>query len=163
MKTLILVRHAQSGHAAYSQKDISRTLTQQGKRDATAMAQVLKKKNLIPQKVISSPAERAMETAKIFMDEMALYPSVLQIVDSLSEPVIKNFYDAIEAIQSSINTALICSHNPAITLFINDLDCQKVFDMPPCGVYAIKCDAERWEDFQNSEKSFVFYGHPQDQ
>ena len=161
MKTLILVRHAQSGFSGPSERDIDRKLTTTGKRDVTEMAKSLLSKEIIPKAFISSPARRAIQTASIFMETMGLRKEKLQIEPDLYEPVVKSFYNIIKSMPESIDSVIIFSHNPAITLFINELDCQPVFDLPPCGMYAIEIDTKDWDEFQIADKSFLFYEYPE--
>lgn len=160
MKTIFFVRHAESSFKPF-EKDIDRTLTSSGKRNAEEMARKLLEKELIPENFISSPAERAIETASIFMDALGTNDKDLQIENDLYEPTVQSFYKVIENIPDSIDSVIIFSHNPSITLFINELDCQPVFDIPTCGVYVIEIETKDWSEFQISDKSFLMYAYPE--
>ena len=70
MKKLYLVRHAKSSWENNKLKDIDRPLNKRGKRDAPFMGRLMKENNIKPDLLISSPAERALRTAKIFSKEM---------------------------------------------------------------------------------------------
>lgn len=159
MKTIFFVRHAESSFKPF-EKDIDRTLTSSGKRNAGEMARKLLEKELIPENFISSPAERAIETASIFMDALGTNDKDIQIENDLYEPTVQSFYKVIENIPDSIDSVIIFSHNPAITLFVNELDCQPVFDMPACGMYAVQIHAKKWNELQIADKSFLFYEFP---
>lgn len=66
MKTLVIVRHAESGGAGVAERDIDRVLTVAGKRDAAEMAALLKAQQIVPDWFYASNAKRARETADFF-------------------------------------------------------------------------------------------------
>ena len=72
MKKLFLIRHAKSSHDDLKMKDIDRTLNNRGKEDAPMMGKILKEKGVKPDLIFSSPAVRALETAKFFSKELNL-------------------------------------------------------------------------------------------
>ena len=69
MKELLLVRHAKSDRNI-DVSDIERPLKKRGKRDAKNVGEWLKKKNLLPDMLLSSPARRAIDTARLIFDEL---------------------------------------------------------------------------------------------
>ena len=69
MKTLILVRHAKSSWDAVGLEDFERPLNERGKEDAPLMAKRLKDKKIKPDIFLSSPAKRALKTARYFGKE----------------------------------------------------------------------------------------------
>ena len=64
MKTLLLMRHAKSSWKQKDLPDIERPLSSRGEKDAPMMGRMLKKKELIPDLIISSPAVRARQTVE---------------------------------------------------------------------------------------------------
>ena len=69
MKTLILIRHAKSSWDAPGMSDSERPLNERGKKDAPEMAKRLRKRGLKIDAFVSSPAERALRTARYFAKE----------------------------------------------------------------------------------------------
>ena len=67
MKSLLLIRHAKSSWKDPSLTDLQRPLKKRGIRNAREMAERIRDLNLEIQKIISSPARRAVQT----LDEMA--------------------------------------------------------------------------------------------
>jgi phosphohistidine phosphatase len=68
MKRLILVRHAKAEAGGYDH-DFSRTLSDKGMADAPVVARELVKRNMKPDYMISSPATRALTTARLYAEE----------------------------------------------------------------------------------------------
>lgn len=160
MKTLLLVRHAKSGWENPSLSDFERTLTDRGKSDAKLMVKRIEEKDFKINALISSSAKRAKETAKIFLKELQIDKRNLQLLDSLYEASVKNFYDAVEGLNDEDKTVALFSHNPGITEFVNSLDCQQVYDMPTCAVFACKIETKHWKDFRHAKKEFLFFDSP---
>ncbi len=65
-KTLLLIRHAKSDWGNLMLSDFERPLNNRGEINAPEMAKRLVKRELFPQQLISSPALRAITTAKYF-------------------------------------------------------------------------------------------------
>lgn len=65
-KKLLLIRHAKSDWTEIGLKDFDRPLNERGLKNALEMGQRIYIKQLIPSKIISSPAVRAFSTAQIF-------------------------------------------------------------------------------------------------
>jgi phosphohistidine phosphatase len=160
MKTLLLIRHAKSSWNDPSLADFERTLNERGKRDAPAMAKKIHHRNIAIDLFVSSPAKRAKKTAESFMDEYDIKEKDLVISPSLYEGSTKNFYAVVEDLQNENNVVALFAHNPGITDFINSLECYPVYEMPTCGVFAIKIKTKNWVNFKASEKEFLFFDYP---
>ena len=65
MKTLWLVRHAKSSWDDPMLVDFDRPLNPRGRRDAPRMGQRLARRHEYPDLMLSSPANRALTTARI--------------------------------------------------------------------------------------------------
>lgn len=160
MKTIVLVRHADSSWSIPFGKDIERELTTQGVDDASRMAALLYDQGLIPDRIYSSPATRALRTARIFAEGANLKEHQIHIENILYEPSVGSFYKVIESVPEDIRCIFVVSHNPGITEFIQDLDIAPFSGMPACGVFAFELMAEKWDDLSVADKRFLFFKHP---
>ena len=81
MKTLYIVRHAKAIVRGTGIPDFDRSLAERGIKDARKMSKRQAKAGAEPQLLISSPAKRAIETARIFAKRLD-YPkkAIVQIV-----------------------------------------------------------------------------------
>jgi phosphohistidine phosphatase len=75
---LYFVRHGQAGHHTAAADDDERQLTDAGKDALKAAAPLLRRLNLRPDLVLSSPLQRALQTAELVMEglEMSGPPTV---------------------------------------------------------------------------------------
>jgi len=160
MKSLIIVRHAKSSWDLSTPNDFDRPLNDRGKKDAPAAAKRLVKKNVEIDAFISSPAKRARKTAKHFIKEYNRGKDEIILVAELYQAHAASFYDVIRNLDDSYNNVAIFSHNPGVTDFVNTLTEVHIDNMPTCGIFAVKCDIDRWADFKDAAKQFWFFDYP---
>jgi phosphohistidine phosphatase len=160
MKTLILIRHAKSSWET-NQADFDRPLNDRGKKDAPVMAQRLVDRKITIDTFISSPANRAKQTAEFFCEGYKKKTSVIHFIAALYHAPAPVFFDTIKNIDDRFITTALFSHNPGITSFVNELvDAVHIDNMPTCGVFAIQIDIDKWSDFENGKKIFLFFDYP---
>ncbi|MCC6685100.1 MAG: histidine phosphatase family protein, partial [Bacteroidia bacterium] len=70
MKQLVLVRHAKSDWANPELKDFDRPLNERGKQNAPEMGKRLASKKWPVDLIVSSPAKRALKTARLLAKEI---------------------------------------------------------------------------------------------
>ena len=161
MKSVLFIRHAKSSWDNASVSDFDRSLNERGKKDAPEMARYLISKKVPLDSFISSPAKRARKTAELFISTYELPESTLVLKPELYLPSTDIFYDMIEGTGNQFHHLAICSHNPAITNFVNLLTNEiKVDNIPTCGIFAIKANIKEWQDFRKAPKQFWFFDYP---
>ena len=69
MKRVVIVRHGKAVPYGY-EDDFTRDLKERGKNDAKLISQELQKQGVLPDTIISSPAKRAIKTARIFAENL---------------------------------------------------------------------------------------------
>ncbi len=156
MKRLIIVRHAKSVHYGYDD-DFNRDLSERGEKDATKIGKRLFSMNIQPDIMVSSPATRALKTARIFARALG-YPSgqIEENPDLYDGITSHEFIGLIQSLPDEIGVAFYFGHNPAFYYFVNSL--LKHFDgeMPTCSTVAIDFDTDSWVNAsaQNGIKAF---------
>lgn len=160
LKQLLIIRHAKSSWAVVGQDDFDRPLNDRGKHDAPMMAQRLLDRHVPIDLFITSPAKRALSTAKHFVEVYQTGKERLASVRQLYHAYPAVFYEVISEIDDSIRTAAVFSHNPGITAFVNELTGTRIDNMPTCSVFAVKADTPHWKDFAAAKKSFWFFDYP---
>lgn len=161
MKRLYLVRHAKSSWDSITISDFERPLNDRGKKDAPQMAQRLIKRQVIVDAFISSPAKRAKKTAECFIKEYNRKEDEIIFISSLYHAGIKEFKEAIAAIDDKYKNVAIFSHNPGITEFANELITDaNLVNMPTSSVFAVSADIKKWKEFNAAKKIFLFFEYP---
>lgn len=161
MKTLFLIRHAKSSWDNFTLSDFERPLNERGKTDAPKMAKRLRKKNIIIDAFISSPAKRARKTAEYFIKEFDRDEDEIIFISSLYDASVSDFNATIKSIDDKYNNVAIFSHNPGITQVANELVSGADIDnMPTCSVFAVTADVDKWKEFFKTKKDFLFFDYP---
>lgn len=160
MKTLFLVRHAKSSWASAEISDFDRPLKDRGESDAKMIASHLLEKKISPDVIISSPALRALSTAKIYAEILSYDPSEIITKDDIyfgSSFEIKNAFTNLE---SDINTAFIFGHNPYMTEVINDYTDDIIVNVPTSGTAHIVSEVDSWADFETKTPKMQYFYYP---
>lgn len=160
MKQLLLIRHAKSSWDEPFGNDIDRPLNERGEKDAKEMAKRLVHKKIGIDRFVSSPARRAVDTARYFLKAFDRKPKHLVLEPRLYEPQPVSFYNVIAELDNETDCIALFSHNPGITDFINQLTEVRVDDMPTCGIFGLKTDIKKWADFRDAENHFWFFDYP---
>lgn len=120
MFELMLMRHAKSDWHSHT-ADIDRPLNDRGKQDAIRMGSYLKKKDLMPDKMIVSPAQRTQETASLLLHNLNLVDGDLIIDKELYLAEKETLCDIIELYAKDNQRLLILAHNPGMDYLVSYL------------------------------------------
>ena len=160
MKTLLLVRHAKSSWENKSISDFERVLNDRGKRDAPFMAGVLKKKGIKIDLILSSPAKRALITAKIFAKELGIPEKEIMADKNIYEASRKELLKLLIETDNSINNLMLFGHNPGLTYLSNYLCDFETDNIPTCGIISMQMDFDSWKYLGNKSCNLKFFEYP---
>src|SRR5687767_5543831 len=110
VRTLLVLRHAKSGHDE-PVSDKERTLTSRGRKDARRMGEIVRKRDLLPERVLCSTATRARETLKLFAEGAKLEGPV-EFLDELYLAEPESIVRTIAAHGGSAARVMVVGHNP---------------------------------------------------
>jgi phosphohistidine phosphatase len=145
-RELFIVRHAKSSWELENISDIDRPLGLRGIRNAYEMARKLKIERNIPEKFITSPANRAMHTASIFINVFELSYEALKIDTRLYEQGSKEILEIIKSQPTELKKLMIFGHNPDFTQLAALFALKPIPDIPTCGMVVFEFDCKLWED-----------------
>ena len=159
MKRLYIVRHAKSSWGDLSLADIDRPLNKRGKNDAPNMGAKCKSLGYIPDLLISSNANRAKSTAKIFCEALGFEKDKLSIEKSLYHAPEDTYLNVCFGLDDEVGSVMLFGHNPGITYLANSVSENYIDNVPTCGVLVIDSKINKWSDldFSNSKlKDFIY-------
>jgi len=162
MKTVYLIRHAKSSWEDPG-SDFDRPLNDRGKKNAPEMANRLKKKHITIDRLISSPAKRAKQTAMLFAEVLEHAPERVLFDPELYLAGVPAFIKAVQNAPADAGSIAIFSHNPGITEFANSLTPVRIDDMPTSAVFALQAHCTTWKEFGTAKKEFLFFDYPKSQ
>ena len=155
MKTIILIRHAKSSWKFPDLKDVERPLKKRGIRDASIMASVLNDMQLRIDKFISSPAERAVTTAKAFAGENDIAIDARLYLESKSKLI-----NLLHELDENLQCVALVSHNPDLTDFANYLANDNIENIPTSGIVGIVFDCNSWSEVEKGKGKRLFFEVP---
>lgn len=144
MKILYLVRHAKSSWKYTELDDFERPLNRRGRESLILMGEFLKKVEVAPDLIISSPATRAAMTARIIADtinyplEKILYNETIYLSD---EDILLH---VIQDINDDVKKAMLIGHNPALTDLGNYISDQRISNIPTSGIFCLEFNISSW-------------------
>src|SRR5688500_4533393 len=115
LKTLVLVRHAKSSWKDASLPDRDRPLNRRGKRDAPEMGRRLAQLVGTPDLIVSSPAARALATARVFAEAVDYPVDGIREEERIYEAAPTEILDVIRDIDDDVDGVPLFGHNPGLT------------------------------------------------
>jgi phosphohistidine phosphatase len=162
VKTLYIIRHAKSSWDASNIDDFERPLNDRGKRDAPRMGKRLKEKDIHPTLLLSSPAKRALSTAKRIAKVLKYPIDDIKTDRRLYHADEETMLTVVRELKDKQDVVMIFSHNPGLTEFVNSLmDGELDIDnVPTCGVVAFQLNFETWKDVDWGKGKLLFFDYP---
>jgi phosphohistidine phosphatase len=155
MKTLYLVRHAKASWDEHV-SDWERPLTQVGVERAHKVARLLKSKKIKPNKIISSYAFRALNTAVIFAHDLKYPSSYIEVNQSIYEKRAIDILDMLRKQDDKHETIMLFGHDPSITELYNMLTRKLLLKFSTSSTAGIEFNIKNWKDLGNSAGKTLF-------
>ena len=160
MKRLYLIRHAKSSWDDPDLADYERPLNKRGKEEAPMMGKRLKKSKVQPDLILSSPAKRALKTAKIIAKELDFPKKRIVTDEAIYEAGVPALLSVIRNIDDAFQQVLFCGHNPGLTDLAQSLTNVQIDNIPTCGVFCLDFDLPSWKEVADGKGIFVFFDYP---
>lgn len=145
MKTLFLVRHAKASRDDPLLPDRKRPLTDRGRRDAKRMGERLAKRDVEPDRIVSSPAARALATAEIIAGELGCKRKDIVVDERLYAATQAQLLEVVHELPDKAKRAMLVGHNPELAVLANQLS-GDTGDLPTCAVVELAYDVESWSE-----------------
>lgn len=146
MKTLLLIRHAKSSWDNPTLSDFERPLNKRGKKDSPEMGKRLKLQQIIPDLLLSSPAERALATCHAIANEIGYAKSKIRTDRNLYHAEDAEILRIIQSLDNTYSCVWIVGHNPGLTDFVNLVADATIENIPTCGVVACTLQIQSWDE-----------------
>jgi len=156
---LFIVRHGKSSWEEEGLDDIDRPLAERGLRNADTMANRLKELGEVPEMILTSPANRALNTALIMARIWGLDSAFLLIHDVLYMAYVPEIEEVVGETPDSVRNLAIFGHNPAFTLYANKFLEDPLDNLPTAGIVIVTLECENWKGISRTmvKKTYVDY------
>ncbi len=122
MKTLYLLRHAKSSWDDASLPDRDRPLEPRGERDVAKMSKRWSQQREKPDLILSSPAARALATAKVVAQGLGYKIRHIAVDDRLYAASEDSLIAVIEALDDKLGRVMLVGHNPGLAMLAHHFD-----------------------------------------
>jgi phosphohistidine phosphatase len=160
MKTLTLLRHAKSKGKDGPLEDLERPLSRGGKEAASRMGQRLAEKGLLPDLILTSPARRAVGTARRVANKIGFGKKKIRQLDGIYEASAEDLLAMLRELDASCDHVMLVGHNPGFTELNNLVNSFSIDQIPTCGVVCSELDIAAWPELLEGQGRLVFYDYP---
>jgi phosphohistidine phosphatase len=160
MRQLALVRHAKSSWENPALDDFDRPLNKRGNRNAPFMGRKLKELGIHFDVIVSSPAVRALATARMIATEIGYSEERIQTDERIYEASRHRLLDVVNDIDEAHSCAALVGHNPGISDFAAVLARNGPGDMPTCAVVLLEFEVSVWSEVGPAMATLRAYEYP---
>jgi phosphohistidine phosphatase len=160
MKTIYLMRHGKSKRGPKYETDYERPLAKRGKRAAARMGEYLAERDLLPDLIVSSSAERARDTALRFA-EAADCGTEIRFEETLYLTDDQAYLDLIWGLDDTLASVMFVGHNPATESVIGTLS-GSYAHMPTGAVACIQFEIETWGEVEEGMGQLAWVERPRE-
>ena len=157
---MLLLRHGKSKRGPEFDTDCERPLAKRGRRDASKVGTFIAEGGLVPDLILSSPAERARQTT-LRCAEAADYMGVVQFEESLYFSGVDAYWELLSELDDSIGSVLLVGHNPDIATAVEMLSGQWQ-RMPTAALARIDLDIADWAELSARTGQLAWVKLPRD-
>ncbi len=156
IKRVTLLRHAKAKSEDARFPDRERSLNRRGLEDAPLMGRRMHEAGARPSLVMTSPAVRAMQTARLVATELGYPLEFLQREADLYLASPEEILAVLARQDNAFNDILLCGHNPGLTDLANQLTRARIDNIPTCGLVVIDAEIRDWRQLKTGGKLVRF-------
>ena len=158
-KQLFICRHAKSDWGDAGLRDFDRPLNKRGQSNAPEMAQRLIKQNIYPELVVSSPALRALTTAKHYAQAWQIPADAIQLEREIYEANVSSLLALINGFDNQYQKIAVFGHNPGFTDLVNYFD-GHIYNLPTSGVVILEFPFDSWAELSANTGKVLLFDYP---
>lgn len=142
--------------------DHDRNLLPEGIMAAARVGRYLAEKGIGADRLISSPANRARDTAKVMAEQLGVSPDTIELNEKLYEGGPKAYLAAVNNLPDTCESVMLFGHNPDVSYFSEYLTHQDVGSMSKGSILAITFENLRWAEVSGRTGFLLFYVTPKE-
>jgi phosphohistidine phosphatase len=160
MLQLLLIRHAKSSWKDSGLDDFDRPLNKRGLHDAPRMGRLLGDLDIGVDLMISSPANRALATARLLAAGFDYPQERIAEVPQLYAASIDELLHCVQSLDPAARRVALVAHNPGLTDFYNFLCSEYIDNLPTCSVAVIGFDLDDWRAVDRDSGRLLRFEYP---
>jgi phosphohistidine phosphatase len=160
MRTLTLIRHAKSSREDSTLSDFERPLNKRGKNNAPLMGNLLKQQGVTFDLLVTSPALRALDTARLIAAAMQQPEQTLIEQPELYDAGVARLLEVVQRLPDSAAAVAVVAHNPGLTGLCNYLSGENIENLPTCAIASILFETDSWQAVGRDSGRLIRYEYP---
>lgn len=164
-RQLLVLRHAKSAWDTDAPTDFERPLAKRGRKDAPRVGAWLRSEGLVPDHVVSSPAERARQTILRVCEELGVDSDRIAWDPRVYGAGVDGLLSVLADCPQQAKTILLVGHNPGLETLVEYLGGEDVEIpedgklLPTAAVASLKMP-ESWADLEEGSARLVSLTRP---
>jgi phosphohistidine phosphatase len=119
---LYIMRHAKSDWSGPGTSDFDRPINKRGRKNAKRIGQWMTEHKRTPQRVISSPANRAKQTIELVIEQISeIKPENIRYEKALYLADPDTLLEQIQLYKNDVNSLMLVAHNPGLEQLVHFL------------------------------------------
>lgn len=159
MKRIMIMRHGKSDWHN-NLRDFDRPLNKRGKRAAAFMGAELKKRDIVPDKIISSPAKRAEETTKHIVQNLG-FNKEIEWNKAFYFDYTNEVISVLRGLDDNTNSVLIVGHNPTWSELVSYFTVEFI-EMLTASIAVLEFDSKKWMELDKGSCKLKQFLKPKD-
>lgn len=127
-RELLILRHAKSDWDTGARTDFERPLARRGRKAAPRVGRWLNERGLVPDYVVSSPAERAKQTAILVCEQMGIPAEDIHLDPRIYHSSSGALLNVLNESPPEAQRVMIAGHNPGLEILLQNL---VIDEIPP--------------------------------
>ncbi len=160
MLRLTLLRHGKSSWDDPELEDLERPLAPRGLRDVPEMGRRLAKRGELPGLILSSPALRALSTARAIAREIGYREDRIRQEPALYMASPLEILATLQRLGDPPQHLMVVGHNPGLTELANMLDEFHLDNLPTAAILSVEFDASDWGRIEPASARLLWLDYP---
>ena len=124
------------------------------------MARWRKEKEINPELMLSSPANRPLTTCKVIADVIGYQLSGIKTDKRIYHAGEDQLLKVVSELSDNYESVIVFGHNPGFTDFANSLLGESIMNIPTCGIVAGKLRIDSWKQVSPACGKLEFFDFP---
>ncbi len=160
VKRLYIIRHAKSSWKDDSLEDFERPLNKRGNADAPRMGKRLKARGVLPDSIISSPAQRAKTTAEFIAKELDCSEKIV-LKKEMYESARNELDSLLKELEDTHKIVFLVGHNPELNM-LAQMYVGFEENIVTCGIVTIEFTCDTWAEIHTDNARLIGFEYPKD-
>ncbi len=114
----------------------------------------------MPDLIVTSPAKRALTTAKTIATEVGYSIKDLVADRRVYMADVEELIQVLRSVDDSYSNVAIVGHNPDLTDLANELTGESIDNIPTCGVVHATLAIKSWRDLDQTTAQLILFDYP---